>query len=149
MVDIYTPTQRSRLMSQVRSHGNRTTEMVLLRLLRAHGIRGWRRRHQAFGKPDFAFPLAKLAVFVDGCFWHGCSQHRKIPASNRAFWRKKLAANVARDRRVNRVLRSEGWSVIRIWQHDLAERPQWCVSKIRRNLALRLRESAQIGFGAD
>jgi DNA mismatch endonuclease (patch repair protein) len=71
-------------------------------------------------RPDFVFPKRRLAVFVDGCFWHGCPKHATRPRGNAAFWRRKLAANKARDRRVNRVLRAAGWRVLRIWEHELA-----------------------------
>ena len=85
-----------------------------------HGITRWRRQQQVFGKPDFIFRQARLAVFADGCFWHGCPKHCRIPAGNRAFWKRKFAANRARDRRVNRELRKLGWRVVRIWEHALA-----------------------------
>jgi DNA mismatch endonuclease (patch repair protein) len=84
-----------------------------------------------FGHPDFIFRAARFAVFVDGCFWHGCPKHCKIPTGNRAFWKRKFTANKARDRRVNRVLRQTGWRVIRIWEHDLAKRGKACVRKIQ------------------
>ena len=74
-------------------------------------------------RPDFVFPKLKLAIFVDGCFWHGCPQHATWPASRAAWWRRKLEGNRARDRRVNRALRREGWRVLRIWEHSL----QWAV----------------------
>jgi DNA mismatch endonuclease (patch repair protein) len=67
-------------------------------------------------KPDFVFRQVRLAVFVDGCFWHGCPKHATKPANNRAFWKKKLAGNKTRDRVVNRILRRAGWRVIRIWE---------------------------------
>src|SRR5271167_2878563 len=70
-------------------------------------------------RPDFVFPKLKLAVFVDGCFWHGCPKHATQPAINRAFWKKKFARNKARDQIVNRTLRQRGWKVLRIWQHEL------------------------------
>ena len=73
-------------------------------------------------RPDFVFPKQRVAVFVDGCFWHACPKHSTKPRNNAAFWAKKLAANQARDRRVNRTLRQNGWRVIRIWEHDLAPR---------------------------
>jgi len=73
-------------------------------------------------KPDFVFPKSKLAVFVDGCFWHGCPRHFIRPRGNAAFWRKKIAANKARDRLVNRTLRRQGWKVLRIWEHELVGR---------------------------
>ena len=83
---------------------------------------GWRRGSKLTGKPDFVFPKLKLAVFVDGCFWHGCPLHATQPKINAAFWRKKIAANQARDRLVNRTLRSLGWRVLRVWEHELVRR---------------------------
>jgi DNA mismatch endonuclease Vsr len=70
-------------------------------------------------RPDFVFRRTQLAIFVDGCFWHGCPKHATKPANNRAFWKKKLAGNKIRDRVVNRTLRRAGWRVIRIWEHEL------------------------------
>ena len=72
-----------------------------------------------FGKPDFTFRAQRVAVFVDGCFWHGCPKHGTRPRHNRAFWQRKLSGNRARDRKVNRALRAQGWRVVRIWEHDL------------------------------
>lgn len=73
-----------------------------------------------FGKPDFTFRRQRSVVFVDGCFWHGCLKHSKIPASNRAFWSEKLTANKTRDLLVTKILRKQGWRVIRVWEHELA-----------------------------
>jgi DNA mismatch endonuclease (patch repair protein) len=73
------------------------------------------------GTPDFAFPKNRVAVFVDGCFWHGCPRHASFPATRRDFWLKKFAANKARDRRVNRELRKRGWRVLRLWEHELSK----------------------------
>lgn len=73
-------------------------------------------------RPDFVFRRQKLAVFVDGCFWHGCPRHATWPVSRAAFWRAKLLGNQARDRLTNRVLRRHGWRVLRIWEHNLASR---------------------------
>lgn len=109
-------------MSRIGGHGNKDIELALLRLFRAHRITGWRRRQPVFGKPDFVFPKLKLAVFVDGCFWHGCPRHATQPKNNAAFWRKKFAANQARDRLVTRTLRTRGWQVLRIWEHELHRR---------------------------
>jgi DNA mismatch endonuclease (patch repair protein) len=67
---------------------------------------------------DVAFTRQRLAVFVDGCFWHGCPEHGSSPKSNAAYWGPKLAANVDRDRRVDKALRAEGWAVLRIWEHE-------------------------------
>jgi DNA mismatch endonuclease (patch repair protein) len=131
MPDVFTKAKRSAVMSRIRGRGNKDTELALMKLLRQHGITGWRRNQNVFGKPDFLFRRNRLALFVDGCFWHGCKKHCKIPAGNRGFWKKKFAANKARDRRVNSELRKLGWRVVRIWEHDLAKRGVACIRKIQ------------------
>lgn len=131
MADVFTKAKRSAVMSRIRGRGNKATELALMQLLRHHGITGWRRHQNVFGKPDFLFRRERLTLFVDGCFWHGCPRHCKIPAGNRVFWEKKFAANKARDRRVNRELRKLGWRVIRIWEHALARRADKCIRKIQ------------------
>jgi DNA mismatch endonuclease (patch repair protein) len=125
---------RSRIMSRIRGRGNKETEEALAKLFRQHRIKGWRRHQPVFGKPDFIFPKSRLAVFVDGCFWHGCAKHGTIPKSNRAYWRRKLARNKKRDQIVARTLRNAGWRVIRIWYCVLQSRPQTCVERILRVL---------------
>src|SRR6266702_6725434 len=133
MADVFSKRERSALMSRVRGRGNKATELALLSLLRKEGIKGWRRGWPAFGKPDFVFPSIRLAIFVDGCFWHNCPKHSTKPVGNAEFWRRKLRRNRERDRLVNRVLRSRGWRVIRIWQHDLARRHRSrCVRRLKR-----------------
>jgi len=136
MPDVFTIAKRSQVMSRIRGHGNKDTELALICLLRRHRITGWRRHHNTFGKPDFVFPAAKVAVFVDGCFWHGCPKHASMPVGNRPFWQKKLAANKARDRRVNRTLRRLGWRVLRFWEHDIARHPARCVHRLRASMTL-------------
>jgi DNA mismatch endonuclease (patch repair protein) len=134
MADIFTKAKRSEVMSRIRGRGNKDTELALLRLLRQNHVTGWRRNQSVFGKPDFVFPKPRLAVFVDGCFWHGCPKHSTKPQSNRSFWRNKLARNRSRDSIVTRTLLLQGWKVLRVWEHDLAKRPKWCVSRIQRKL---------------
>jgi DNA mismatch endonuclease (patch repair protein) len=106
-------------MAKVRSRGNASTELRTVRLFRANGITGWRRHLPIAGSPDFAFPKVKLAVFVDGCFWHGCPRCYSSPSSSKAFWEIKLAKNKARDLVVNRQLRAVGWKVLRVWECQL------------------------------
>ncbi len=115
----------------IRSRGNRDTELRLITIMRADGITGWRRgaslQCKVEGltlkkfrvKPDFVFRTHRLAVFVDGCFWHGCPLHATQPKTNAAFWRKKISANRTRDRLVSRTVRARGWRVLRIWEHEL------------------------------
>lgn len=108
-------------MSRVRSSGNRSTEAAFIGKLKERGITGWRRKQAIFGKPDFAFRKARIAVFIDGCYWHGCRKHGRMPASNRAYWERKIGRNIERDRTVKRELRKAGWTVVRVWEHELKD----------------------------
>lgn len=135
MVDIYDANKRSEVMSRIRGEGNRSTELRLIAIFKSFAISGWRRKQPLPGRPDFVFPKHRIAIFVDGCFWHGCPLHASQPATNRAFWGEKLDKNKARDRLVTRKLKKNGWRVIRIWQHDLTSKGQErCVNRIRRAL---------------
>lgn len=119
MPDVFTKEKRSAVMALIRGSGNRSTELRLVALMRLHGITGWRRNRKLPGRPDFVFARERLAVFVDGCFWHGCPAHYVEPRSGTAFWRTKIAGNKTRDRRNSRQLKRLGWRVVRIWEHDL------------------------------
>jgi DNA mismatch endonuclease (patch repair protein) len=121
MADVFSVSTRSQIMSNVRSKGNYATEVRLMKVFREHRISGWRRNLNVFGKPDFVFSNARLAVFVDGCFWHNCPMHGSLPKTNRDFWMKKLKRNAERDALVNKQLRLCGWRVLRIWQHEIRE----------------------------
>lgn len=120
-------------MACIRSRGNKDTELALVRLLRAGGIIGWRRHATVFGKPDFIFRAQKLAVFVDGCFWHGCRYHCRLPASNESYWHPKILRNQLRDKSVTRELRKRGWRVLRIWEHEL-RKPERVINRITTTL---------------
>jgi DNA mismatch endonuclease (patch repair protein) len=153
--------KRSEVMSRIRSRGNKDTEIALAKLFRRQRITGWRRHLEIRGRarsplravarttgahgvtrptfrvrPDFVFPKSRLAVFVDGCFWHGCPRHATKPKNNRAFWRRKFSRNKARDLFVNRELRKLGWRVIRIWECSLQRRPMNCLRRIRQAIAV-------------
>ncbi|HWV51726.1 very short patch repair endonuclease [Pseudorhodoplanes sp.] len=133
MADVFSPQKRSEIMSRVKSRGNQLTEMRLIELFRTHGFVGWRRNARLFGRPDFVFRKQRVAVFVDGCFWHGCPRHGSVPASNREFWSAKLERNKKRDRLVVRELKKRGWTPLRIWQHEL-KRPGPLVRRLERIL---------------
>ena len=92
-----------------------------MKLFRQRHITGWRRHQPVFGKPDFVFQKEKLAIFVDGCFWHSCPIHGHKPGSNRAYWLPKLRRNHERDIVVKRALSKAGWTVLRLWEHDLVD----------------------------
>jgi len=96
-----------------------------------HNVAAGHRRPTGRISADFVFRKARVAVFVDGCFWHACPKHSNVPASNRAFWKKKLAGNRFRDRLVNRVLRRMGWGVVRIWEHEIARSPERVIERVR------------------
>lgn len=119
MADVMTPEQRSRCMSRIRS-ANTKPELALRRLLFASGMR-FRTRLKLPGKPDVAFTRAKLAVFIDGCFWHGCPQHGTSPRSNTGYWNAKLQRNRERDTEVGTLLAADGWEVIRYWEHEIKD----------------------------
>ncbi len=132
---------RSQMMSRIRGCGNKETEEALAKLLRQHRIQRWRRHQDVFGKPDFVFPKSRLAIFVDGCFWHGCPKHGTKPKSNRAYWWRKLARNKKRDRLVTRALQRTGWRVIRIWKCDLHKYPLSCIRRVLRVLGPQVSQS--------
>jgi DNA mismatch endonuclease, patch repair protein len=119
MADTFTHEERSKIMLQVKSIGNKSTELKLISLFKAHKIIGWRRNYKIFGKPDFVFPKKKIAIFVDGCFWHGHNCRNTSPEDNKAYWVKKISKNISRDKEVSERLMSLGWTVIRIWECEL------------------------------
>lgn len=121
-------------MAAIRGRGNRTTEVLFAEILRSTGMTGWRRHYQLPGTPDFVFAKERVAIFIDGCFWHGCARCRHAIRKNKAFWETKIAANRARDRRVVRQLKSLGWRPIRIWEHSL-KRPEYVVRRLGTELS--------------
>lgn len=106
-------------MAAVKSKGNKDTELKLISIFRANGITGWRRNQKLLGKPDFVFRRERLVLFVDGCFWHGCKRHCRMPKANRQYWNHKIARNAARDSETTRHLQKSDWHVLRIWEHSL------------------------------
>src|SRR3954469_7146062 len=108
---------RSRIMSRVKQRDSRIELRLRLALWRA-GVR-YRKHVRVFGTPDLVLRRARILIFVDSCFWHGCRYHCRRPKSNVAFWATKIARNRWRDRRVNRYYRRRGWTVIRFWEHQL------------------------------
>ena len=131
MPDVFTKQKRSEVMSRIKGRENKDTELALIRILRRHHISGWLRNQAVLGKPDFVFPKQKVALFVDGCFWHGCPKHSNMPKNNRIFWRKKLEGNKVRDQFVKQELKRLGWKVVRVWEHEL-KNPNKVAKKIRK-----------------
>lgn len=117
---------------------NTSCELALRSALHQRGLR-YSLRKQLPGRPDIIFVRARVAVFVDGCFWHGCPEHCRRPATNRAYWDKKINRNMARDSRVNAELKELGWRVVRIWEHEVKQSPNRCAARIERVVRNRLK----------
>ena len=113
---------RSRVMGKIRARNNRSTELRLRMALIRQGRRGWVLHPDLPGKPDFFFEREKLAIFVDGCFWHGCRKCGHIPKTRSVFWSAKIERNRLRDRNTARTLKASGITVLRIWEHSLVSR---------------------------
>lgn len=133
-MDVMSKTQRSKLMSRIRGR-NTAVEIKLRRAVWAAGMRY--RLHHRIGRyrPDLVFIGKKLTIFIDGCFWHQCPLHGVMPKGNQDFWKTKLDRNVARDLETTEMLLSQGWLVLRIWEHEIDEDPQACVKRIAEVLA--------------
>jgi len=120
VADTFSPKQRSEIMRRVKSKDT-SPELKLRRALWHAGLKGYRRGTDLPGKPDIVFKKAKVAVFVDGCFWHKCPKCFRMPSSNQAYWERKINRNVERDKKVNAELENLGWTVVRIWEHELKD----------------------------
>jgi len=138
MTDTLTPGERSQLMGRIRSSGT-TPEMLLRKALWTAGLR-YRLKNKLPGKPDLVFPAVKVAVFVDGCFWHGCPLHGRVPKSNQRFWLGKFTRNIARDLAASAALSSLGWLVLRFWEHEVEQDLVGCAFKVLQ--AVRSRQGA-------
>jgi DNA mismatch endonuclease, patch repair protein len=121
MSDNLKPEDRKRTMKAVKSKGTKL-EKRLFAMLAGMGISGWNKNVKSItGKPDVAFPNQKIAIFVDGCFWHGCPYcRRKLPETNYEYWERKIKRNVELAESYNEQLSRDGWTVIRIWEHEIA-----------------------------
>lgn len=119
MADTFSKEERSRIMRQVKSSSNKSTEIVLTNFFRENKILGWRRNYKLTGKPDFTFLNNRVVVFVDGCFWHGHNCRNTKPSSNKEYWTNKIKRNKQRDKVVTQTLTEKGWTVCRIWECEL------------------------------
>ena len=136
-MDTMTKRQRSRHMSRIRSSGTlpeKTLRELIKKITDAplkYNVKN------LLGKPDIVVPRLNLAIFVDGCFWHGCPDHGKIPESHHGYWRSKIVGNMVRDEENTVLLEEDGWVVWRIWEHDLQPSS---LSGVRRRLRRRFKK---------
>ena len=122
MADIFTPEKRSSVMRQIRSSKNRSTELRMVEIFKLYGIAGWRRNYAVKGHPDFVFLKEKVAIFVDGCFWHGHDCRNTRPSANERYWQRKRESNMKHDEEVTARFEARGWKVLRIWECELSKR---------------------------
>lgn len=132
MVDRLTTEQRSKNMSRIRGQ-NTGPEILLRKKLWLDGVR-YRVRNTLPGRPDIVIHRFKTAIFVDGCFWHGCPEHGHIPKSNREYWEGKLRKNMGRDEKNTKLLESQGWKVLRIWEHEIKDNLESVSERVRQSL---------------
>lgn len=133
MADIMDCETRSRLMSRIRGKDT-GPEVLLRRALHRRGVRFRIHGKGIPGRPDIFWKGRKIAVFIHGCFWHGCPTHYVRPTTNASFWRDKLKANEARDQRVRNELSANGWQVIEFWEHEVVDSLEQCADKIMARL---------------
>ncbi len=119
MTDVYSPEKRSQVMRAAKSRDAKSTELKLIAIFKENKIIGWRRTYPLFGKPDFVFPKKRIALFVDGCFWHGHDCRNLRPSEHKEYWDRKRERNQARDRLVSQTLTDKNWTVVRIWECEL------------------------------
>ena len=122
MADIFDEKKRSEIMSKVRSKNNKSTELKLIDVFKENGIVGWRRNYSVKGHPDFVFLDKKIAIFVDGCFWHGHDCRNTRPSDNADYWTKKRERNIKHDKEITELFEQRGWTVIRIWECELKKK---------------------------
>ena len=119
MADVFSPEKRSEVMKKVRSKKNKSTELRLIEIFKQYGVTGWRRNYPVKGHPDFVFLDKKIAIFVDGCFWHGHDCRNTKPENNKEYWTNKRKRNCDHDRLINSIFQQRGWNVLRIWECEL------------------------------
>lgn len=122
MADIFNEEKRSDIMQKVRSKNNKSTELKLIQIFKENGIKGWKRNYSVKGHPDFVFLDKKVAVFVDGCFWHGHDCRNTRPSDNAEYWEKKRARNIRHDKEITAMFERRGWTVLRIWECGLKKK---------------------------
>lgn len=119
MADVFDKNKRSEIMKKVRSKNNKSTELKLIKIFKENDIHGWRRNYNVKGHPDFVFLDKRIAIFVDGCFWHGHECRNTKPKQNQEYWDKKRVRNMQHDIEITQYFENRGWTVIRIWECEL------------------------------
>lgn len=129
-MDTFSPEKRSEIMKRIKS-SNTSIEIKLRKELWRNGVRGWRLQPKDIpGKPDLVFRRKRLAVFIDGCFWHGCPICDRTPKSGDVYWQNKISRNMARDNTNSERLVDLGWTVVRFWEHEVTKDVARCAVRV-------------------
>ena len=129
MADTVSKKKRSEIMSKIRSKDSKSAVDFRKAIWKA-GFRYRKSSTKYFGKPDLVLKKHKTVIFVDSCFWHGCKNHCRLPATRKKYWTEKIERNKRRDKEVNRHYKKNGWKVIRIWEHNLAHNTLEIIKRI-------------------
>lgn len=121
MADSFSKDKRSEIMRAVKSHGNISTELKLIQIFKKFGIRGWRRNYKLTGNPDFVCPKQRVAIFADGCFWHGHGCRNIKPKAHANYWQNKIQRNKERDVYITNLLQEKSWQVVRLWECEIKD----------------------------
>jgi DNA mismatch endonuclease (patch repair protein) len=130
VADKFSKSVRSRIMSRIKSKDTQI-ELAFRKELWNQGLRGYGKHKDILGKPDVVFVRYKLAIFIDGDFWHGYNWNILGKSPPKEYWRNKISKNVLRDKLVTKRLKSEGWKVMRFWEHEINKSPTMCVKKVK------------------
>lgn len=136
MADVYSPEKRSEVMKKVRSKKNKSTELRLIEIFKQYSVTGWRRNYPVKGHPDFVFLDKRIALFVDGCFWHGHECRNIKPAEHKEYWDKKRENNIKHDKDVTALFEQRGWTVLRIWECELKKKNEDNIVKMLKNIGI-------------
>jgi len=133
MADVFSKAKRSEVMRAVKGK-NTKIELLFRKALWRRGFRYSTNSRKYFGTPDIVLRRYKTVIFVDSCFWHGCGKHCRLPAVRGVFWKNKITTNKARDKKVSAFYRRRGWTVFRIWEHDMKKSIDRLLHTIEYNL---------------
>jgi len=138
MTDTVSKKKRSEIMKANKPKGNKSTELKLIQLFKQLGLKGWRRNYKIAGAiPDFVFLKKRIAIFADGCFWHGHNCRNLKPKQNSEYWQKKIENNRIRDKQINERLERKGWKVIRIWECEIKEKNKEKLKLLKKSSVVR------------
>lgn len=135
MADHVSQDKRSEIMRKVQS-ADTSCELLFRKALRHQGLWGYRINYRSLvGRPDVVFTKHKIAIFIDGCFWHGCPTCCRVPQANREYWMGKIKRNIERDSKVTATLQEQGWRVLRFWEHEVRQSPEACARTVQKAIS--------------